>query len=313
MACDRSRFSKRANPPRPTTLKGTTLFCSVMQQLTAHTLLDDVSALVSLPEVVQRLNHAIQTQEASAGEIATIISQDPGLATRLLKVANSPLYGSSRQVDSIARAVTLLGTKQIRDLAFSAIASKMFVGMPSNIISVEDFWHHSLYCGLLARTLAQAIGAPNPDTLFTAGLLHDIGQLIMFHRTPQHAHQAILLTIQGDANRDMVSAEHEILGFDHTDIGDELAQKWNLPEVIRECIAYHHMPVKAKNFPTEVALVHIANVIAGLPYSDFPDAGDLKRIDSIALSRLRLSQAQLNEAIRHAQAQIAQTQQALFG
>lgn len=284
-----------------------------MQQLTAHKLLDDASALVSLPEVVNRLNESIQDPDSSAAEIAKIISQDPGLATRLLKVANSPMYGSSRQVDSIARAVTLLGTKQIRDLAFSAIASKMFAGMPSNLISVEDFWHHSLYCGLLARTLGQAIGAPNFDTLFTAGLLHDIGQLVMFHRTPQHAHQAILLTIQGDANRDMVSAEHEVLGFDHTDIGDELAQNWHLPEVIRECIAYHHMPTKAKKFPTEVALIHIANVIAGLPYSDFPEANDLKRIDSTALSRVRLSQAQFNEAIRHAQAQITQTQQALFG
>jgi len=156
----------------------------VMQPLTAHTLVDDVSALVSLPEVVQRLNETINDANASAADIARIISQDPALATRLLKIANSPLYGSSRQIDSILRAVTLLGTKQIRDLAYSAIASKMFAGMPSEIISVEDFWHHSLYCGLLARTLAQLTGVTSPDTLLTAGLLHDLGQLILFHRTP---------------------------------------------------------------------------------------------------------------------------------
>jgi putative nucleotidyltransferase with HDIG domain len=284
-----------------------------MQPLTAHTLVDDVSALVSLPEVVQRLNETINDANASAADIARIISQDPALATRLLKIANSPLYGSSRQIDSILRAVTLLGTKQIRDLAYSAIASKMFAGMPSEIISVEDFWHHSLYCGLLARTLAQLTGVTSPDTLLTAGLLHDLGQLILFHRTPQHAHQAILLTIQGEADKDMVSAEREVLGFDHTEIGAELAQQWHLPPVLRECIAYHHAPAKAQQFPVEVAIVYIANVIASLPYSDIPDAADLARIDPAALQRAGLTLEQLGEAVRLSQSQIAATQQTLFG
>lgn len=285
-----------------------------MQPLTAHNLVDDVSALVSLPEVVERLNATINDPESGATDIARIISQDPGLATRLLKIANSPLYGSSRQIDSILRAVTLLGTKQIRDLAYSAIASKMFSGMPSEIISVEDFWHHSLYCGLLARTLAQLTGGvTSPDTLLTAGLLHDLGQLILFHRTPQHAHQAILLTIQGEANKDMVAAEHEVLGFDHTEVGAELAQQWHLPPVLRECIAFHHAPEKAKQFPLEVAIVYIANVIASLPYSDTPDNNDLARINPAALKLTGLTIAQLSEAARTAQAQIAETQRTLFG
>ncbi|MBI3561927.1 MAG: HDOD domain-containing protein [Gammaproteobacteria bacterium] len=283
-----------------------------MQSLTAHALIDDVSALISLPEVVQRLNQTINDEHASAQDIARIIAHDPGLATRLLKIANSPLYGSSRQIDNVARAVTLLGTKQIRDLAYSAIASKMFAGMPSEIISVEDFWHHSLYCGLLARSLAQITANSNPDTLFTAGLLHDIGQLILFHRTPQHAHQVILLTIQGDADKDMVGAEREVLGFDHTDVGAELAQQWHLPAVLRECIAYHHTPDKAKQFPLEVAIIYIANLIASLPYSEFPDASDLQRINPVPLARLNLTPAMLTEAAQQAQAQIAQTQQALF-
>lgn len=299
---------------RPSTLSLGTPRHEVMQTLTAHTLVDDVSALVSLPEVVQRLNETINDANATAADIARIISQDPALATRLLKIANSPLYGSSRQIDSILRAVTLLGTKQIRDLAYSAIASKMFAGMPSEIISVEDFWHHSLYCGLLARTLAQLTGGvTSPDTLLTAGLLHDLGQLILFHRTPQHAHQAILLTIQGEANKDMVSAEREVLGFDHTEIGAELAQQWHLPPVLRECIAFHHAPEKAKQFPREVAIVYIANVIASLPYGDIPDATDLARINPAALQRAGVSMAQLGEAVRLTQSQIAETQKTLFG
>lgn len=284
-----------------------------MHPATAQTLIDDVSGLVSLPEVVLRLNQMVGDDQSTAADIAKIINQDPGLTTRLLKLANSPMYGTSRQIDNVARAVTLLGHKQIRDLAFSTVASKMFKGMLNEVISVEDFWRHSLYCGLLARTLAQASKIASPDALFTAGLLHDIGQLIIFHRMPEQAHQIILLTVQGEANKDMVSAEHDVIGFDHTEVGAQLARNWHLPEVLCECIAYHHNPAQAPHFPNEVAVVHIANVIASLPYSDFPTAEDLQRIDSAALARVKLSTEKFNEAISLAQAQINATQELLFG
>lgn len=284
-----------------------------MHPATAQTLVDDVSGLVSLPEVLLRLNQMVNDEHSTAADIAKVINQDPGLTTRLLKIANSPMYGTSRQIDNVVRAITLLGHKQIRDLALSTVASKMFQGMLSEVISVEDFWRHSLYCGLLARTLAQAGKIANPDTMFTAGLLHDIGQLIIFHRMPEQAHQIILLTVQGDANKDMVSAEREIIGFDHTEVGAQLARNWHLPEVLCESIAYHHTPAKATHFPNEVAVVHIANVIASLPYSDFPSAEELQRIDPIALSRVKLSTDKFNEAISQAQAQINATQELLFG
>jgi putative nucleotidyltransferase with HDIG domain len=284
-----------------------------MPPATAQTLVDDISGLISLPEVVLRLNQMVNADHSTAAEIAKVINQDPGLTTRLLKIANSPMYGTSRQVDTVVRAVTMLGNKQIRDLAFSTVASKLFKGMLNEVISVADFWRHSLYCGLLARTLAQASKIANPDTLFTAGLLHDIGQLIIFHRMPEQAHQIILLTVQGDANIDMVHAEQEIIGFDHTEVGAQLARNWHLPDVLCECIAYHHNPAQAIHFPNEVAVVHIANVIASLPYSDFPSAEDLQRIDPVALARVKLSPDKFNEAISQAQAQINATQELLFG
>ena len=118
--------------------------------LTAQALVDDVGELVSLPEVVLRINEMVNDEHANAADIGRVISQDPGLATRLLKIANSPMYGSMRQIDSISRAVTILGTKQIRDIIFSTTAAKVFEGIPNDVISVADFWHHSLYCALLA-------------------------------------------------------------------------------------------------------------------------------------------------------------------
>lgn len=281
--------------------------------LTAQALIDDVGELVSLPEVVLRVNEMVNDEHASAADIGKVISQDPGLSTRILKIANSPLYGNMRQVDSINRAVTILGTKQIRDLVISTTAAKVFAGIPNDVISVADFWHHSLYCALLARALAIHSKKANADTLFTAGLLHDIGHLIMLNRIPQEELAAIMLTVQGEASKELIDAEREMVGFDHTEVGANLARKWHLPEIIVECIAYHHHPAQAKHHPSAVAHIHIANAIASLPYGDIPAAEDLNRIDADAWEMAGLAAADIGAAVQEAQAQIGETQLALFG
>jgi putative nucleotidyltransferase with HDIG domain len=281
--------------------------------LTAQALIDDVGELVSLPEVVLRINEMVNDEHASAADIGRVISHDPGLTTRLLKIANSPMYGNMRQIDSINRAVTILGTKQIRDIIISTTATKVFEGIPNDVISVADFWHHSLYCALLARALAIHSKKANADTLFTAGLLHDIGHLIMLNRIPQEELAAIMLTVQGEASKDLIDAERELLGFDHTEVGSHLARQWHLPEVIVECIAYHHHPSQAKQHASAVAHIHIANAIASLPYGDIPVAEDLKRIEPDAWGIAGLRIDDIGVAVREAQAQIGEMQKALFG
>lgn len=281
--------------------------------LAAHNLVDDVGPLLSLPELVLKVNDMVNRDDTSATDIAAVISHDPALATRILMVANSPMYASSRQIDTISRAVTILGTKQIRDLILSASAAKVFKGIPNDVISVEDFWHHSLYCALLARALAEMSKRVNAETMFTAGLLHDIGHLVMFNRVPEQSAAAILLTIQGDADRDLFDAEREVLGFTHCDVGASLAERWHLPEVLMVCIAYHHHPAQAPHFADAVAHVHIANAIASLPYSDTPTADDLRRVDANAWKMAGIAPEDIGPAAQKAQSQLQETQQALFG
>jgi putative nucleotidyltransferase with HDIG domain len=281
--------------------------------LAAKQLIEDVGQLLSLPELVIKINDLVNREDTNATDIAAAISQDPALSTRILMVANSPAYASSRQIDSITRAVTMLGTKQIRDLILSASAAKVFKGIPNNVISVEDFWHHSVYCALLARTLAELSRRVNAETMFTAGLLHDIGHLVMFNRIPEQAAAAILMTIQGDADRDVFDAEREILGFTHCDVGASLAERWHLPEVLATCIAYHHHPSQAPRFADAVAHVHIANAIASLPYSDTPTLEDLQRVDSNAWGLAGLAPDDIGPAVQKAQTQFVETQNALFG
>lgn len=281
--------------------------------LQAQSLIDDVGSLLSLPELVLKINDLVNREDTNATEIAKVISQDPALSTRLLRVANSPMYANSRQVDSITRAVTLLGTKQIRDLILSASAAKVFEGIPNDIISVEDFWHHSLYCALLARALAGVSRRVNAETMFTAGLLHDVGHLVMLNRVPDEEQAAILLTIQGDADRDLYDAETEVMGFTHCDVGASLAERWHLPDILIACIAYHHHPSQAKQFADAVAHIHIANAIASLPYSDTPVAEDLQRVDQAAWAMAGISPKDIGPAVLKAQSQLIETQKALFG
>jgi putative nucleotidyltransferase with HDIG domain len=281
--------------------------------LTAQALVDDIGDLVSLPEVVLRINEMVNDEHANAADIAHIISQDPGLATRLLQIANSAMYGKMRQIDSINQAVTFLSTKQIRDIVISTTAANVFAGIPNDVISVADFWHHSLYCALVARALAIHTKKTNADTLFTAGLLHDIGHLIMFNRIPQEELAAIMLTVQGEASMDLIDAERELLGFDHTEVGSHLARQWHLPDIIVECIAYHHHPRQAQQHAAAVAHIHIANAIASLPYGDLPTTVDLQGVDAEAWAMAGLRAEDIGDAVREAQAQIGEMQKALFG
>ena len=235
-----------------------------MQDL-AIELVRDYRELVALPEVACQVNEMVDDPDCNVDALAEVIRQDPGLTMRLLGIANSPYYGFASEVSEVSRAIALLGMKQVRDLVISTSATRAFEGIPVTVISVEDFWQHSLYCGLLTEALARYAGNKHAS-LFIAGLLHDIGQLILFHRFPQQMHDAILRTIEGETPLSMLEAEQEMLGTNHSEVGAELAHNWRLPAQLVEVIACHHHPEQAQNFRQVVALVHIANAVADLIY-----------------------------------------------
>lgn len=280
--------------------------------LSIHDIVDNVSDLVSLPEISLRVNEMVDNPKYSANDFGQVISQDPALTVRLLKVANSPFYGLSSEVDNVSRAVTLLGTRQLRDIVLSISATKAFEGIPNDLISVSDFWYHSLYCGILAQHLADACPQLSSDSMFTAGLLHDIGHLVMFNRIPDLAHSAILLTIQGPGDMVIHEAEREIMGFDHSQVGAELARVWQLPAMLQECIEFHHEPEKAEKFPLQVALIYIADCFAALPYKQTDDSFEMPQIDAKFIKLIGLSEEQIQPVVLAAQEQIAEVQSLLF-
>lgn len=227
-----------------------------------HAIVKNAGTLISFPSVFLRVNEMVSDPKYTSADIAKVISQDPGLTVRLLKIANSPLYGSSRQVDSVLRAVTLLGMAQIRDLVLATSTNQMFSKVTNDIIFIDDFWQHSIFCGLAAKSLANASGKVSSDFAFIAGLLHDVGTLVLFHEEP--GQMRVVLDMVADARNDMemYQAEQAVFGFDHMQLGGALLQAWHLPDRLQECASFHHRPNEAQLFPIEVAVVHIANALA---------------------------------------------------
>ena len=276
-------------------------------------LVDNASSLISLPEVALRVNQLANDPDSTADDMATVITQDPALVVRMLKIANSSYYGLSNEVETISRAVSVLGTNKIRDLVLSSSANKAFDGIPNDLISMQDFWHHSLYCGLLAQILAKKSKKANTESIFVAGLLHDIGQLLMFNQLPEKSHECILLLMEGSEDLETFEAERHVFGFDHMQVGSELVKNWKLAPVLQECVEFHHEPQKAKQFPVEVALINIANAVAVMADFDSMSPDDeIPMINTLSWELTGLSKADLPEAIKTAQNEIQEIESALF-
>ncbi|ACL71756.1 metal dependent phosphohydrolase [Thioalkalivibrio sulfidiphilus HL-EbGr7] len=281
--------------------------------LTLDQLIEQTEGLMSLPAITMRLNEMVDDPKASATDIANLISQDPSLTLRLLKLANSPLYGFSSRVDTISRAVTVIGAGRIRELVIASTVPRAFDAVESPLLSLEDFWRHSIYCGLAARLLAEQVMPKRAETVFIAGLLHDVGRLLIFNREPDEAHEAFLLALQQAGELGPQSAERQVLGYDHADVGGELAARWKLPVSLQECIRYHHRPAEAREFPQEVALVHMANSVAHMAELDTRDERDAPPVDPVAFERTGLNAAALRSVVDQAQQQVVEAEALLLG
>ncbi|MCK9200907.1 MAG: HDOD domain-containing protein [Gallionella sp.] len=238
-----------------------------------------VEGLVTLSHVFVRINQLIDDPDSSMADVAKAVSQDPSFTVRLLRVANSSFYGLSSSIDTVDKAVSVIGTGRIRSLALSMSVASSFAGLPNDLVAMDNFWRHSLYCAVIARILARKTGKCDPEAVFTAGLLHDIGELVIFNRLPEQAKEALLRVLDSVDDLPIFEAERQVLGFDHAQVGAELVRQWNLPPLLMECIGHHHSIGEALDYPHEVALVHIANIFAQMAEIDTLDPEDVSAID----------------------------------
>ncbi len=224
---------------------------------TPFDLVSGVVRLVSLPEVCIRVNEMLEDPHVTAGEIGRVISQDTGLTARLLKIVNSAFYGFPSKIETVSRAVTVIGLRELRGLVLAASAVEAFSKIPNDVLNMVRFWRHSVYCGVVAQLLAEKCHVLHSERLFVAGLLHDIGKLILCHRMPEEMRMVAEQVKQSE--RPDYEIEKDIFGFDHSDVGGELLKVWQMPKTLGEVVRYHHSPSEADEAIMDVCLVHIAN------------------------------------------------------
>lgn len=223
-------------------------------------LIQSESRIASFPAIVPRINKAVDDPRGSMDDVGRIINEDPGLSARLLKIANSSFYNSPFPVDSISRALAMIGTKQLKDLVTATYTVRMFTGYADKQINMDAFWRHSIACGVAARVIATSRRLMSTERFYLAGLLHDVGHLIIYTKLTRHTGPLAARCEQG--REPVHRLERELLGFDHAEVGGRLLEQWRLPPDLYGPIRHHHTPAEATDFQVETAIVHVAEIIA---------------------------------------------------
>ncbi|PHS68907.1 MAG: phosphohydrolase [Methylophaga sp.] len=256
--------------------------------LTPDALVNKSLELVSPPNTYTQLDALMQDPNSSADDISAVINTDPALATRLLKVVNSPFYGFPSQISTISRAITIIGTRELIHLVLATSVINAFSGIPSSLINMTEFWRHSLATAVAAKYLAKACGHRATEQFFIAGLLHNIGSLILYQSVPELAREAINSSQFG--NGVIYEAEQRVLGFNHTHVGQELIKAWRLPKSLEEAARYHHDPSSAEEFAVEVAVVHIADILCSAAQLGHSGDNHVPPLDPAAWDLLNLNE-----------------------
>lgn len=260
--------------------------------------------LASLPEVVMRAVDLINDPNSSAAEIGRIIGEDPALTARLLKIVNSPFYGFPSRIDTVSRAITVIGTLELLDLILATSVIKAFSDIPTELVDMNAFWEHSLYTAVVARVLASRHRAPNTERYFIAGLLHDIGALVLYRQAPQQSTTA--LRRAREELTPLHEVELELFGFHHGDVGAALLQAWHLPDTLIEAVHHHHTPQLSEPIRLETSIVHLADVIACAVHDPSAEAGRIPPMESAAWDLVGLPVHILEGVINEADNQFAE-------
>jgi len=254
-------------------------------------LVADLTTLPALPQMVTRILALVNDPQSQASEVAKLMVREPTLAARVLKLANSPYYGLEHKLNDINRAIVVIGFNTLRTVVVSASMVNAFrIGLPTGF-SRANFWKHSIVSAAAARELALRTGI-DPELAYSAGLLHDIGKLVMDYYTPNETEKIL----RKARNESLSFRESEVFtDLSHAFLGGELAQWWNLDAPLRDAIATHHDPENAtdKMLFAAVSFANYLSHITGLAAGSFSKPA----LDRNSWIRLKLKQEDLPELL----------------
>jgi HD-like signal output (HDOD) protein len=240
-----------------------------------ETLLGQVKHLPALPAIYIQLSDLLDDENSTAQQIGDVVQTDPSITSRILKMVNSAYYGLPQPVSSISQTVALLGSERLKLILLGAVLGDLFRNINNDDFSIEDFWQQSIKTAIIARHLAmQNAQIIKHDDLFTAGLLHDIGRLVIAAAFPDQL--AEVESLKESMGIDAAQAEIKVFGFTYPDVSEALLQKWDLPAMLIHCVKNYRETDHEGRFAIASSIIYLADQLSNneLP-SDEEDPQDV--------------------------------------
>ena len=226
---------------------------------TAKELVENCTNLHTLPRVYLEVKKVIDNPESTMADLSRAISIDPAMTATVLKLVNSAFYAMPRKVETISRAVGILGMQPVHDLTLAVAVTRAFGRLNQQVMSMDVFWANSFFSGLVSRELARKCFLVDSERMFVEGLLREIGHLILYAQLPERAEQALRESAKTGTPIHIV--EQHIVGFDFTEVGQMLVETWQLPKNFGVAIRYQHNPKETQDHGFEAALLNMANAL----------------------------------------------------
>lgn len=269
-----------------------------MSQDELETLIARVGDLPAMPIVAVRIMGMIGDPSTSANQLQDMISRDQALTVKVLKIANSAMFGVSRDITTLSHAIVILGFSTIRSIVLAASSKSIYSRGPSTqMFSTKLLWEHSLASAVIARRSAEILGVADVEKAFIAALLHDLGKSVLNVNFSQQ-YQTIIEEVYNTGS-DFIPYEQEVLGFDHTQVGALVLHKWNFSPELEEAVLHHHTPFYAEHNQYLTAVVSFANAMSnklGIGPIRRP-AQELKETEAVEI--LELGGDKLDEMVQH--------------
>lgn len=263
--------------------------------------LERVERIPSLPPVLLRVWDMASKEETSARQLGEVLSQDPGLTGSILRLANSAYFGFPKRVTTVTQAIVVLGFETVKSLAMGASVLHALRPSDGRWIEATGFLRHCLVTASAARVAILRRGAQKSGSAFAAGILHDLGKLVVAEYLPDLAAE---LAARNEAGDPLDESELGVLGMSHGEVGAWFATRWNLPDELVCSCRWHHEPAAADRHEGYVAAVHVGDVIAHRLGAGESGRHAPPTLDASALGTLGLQEGDLEEITNHVGSQM---------